>query len=223
LFSIAAIFALLLSYARAAWMGAFCGVLLLFRYSRKWKRPASFQLWATIGLTIAVVFVLFASGVLPSGLYLYKIQNLLNFEEGTGLDRSIDWVQAWSNFGDRPWIGNGTFSYSYLNAQRARGEGPLGNAWISNLLLLVLHDTGLIGMAVFLALLWAIFYEAKQTIENLRGSHYKCDALAYQAAFLSLLVAFLATSAFSYGYTWILIGMIPLSRRLQRSEPSPTH
>ncbi len=218
IFSMVAVFALLLSFARAAWVGAICGILVLLRYRKLWAQRYPFRLWGILGLVLPLVVFLFASGVVPSEFYLYKIQNLFNFDEGTGKYRALIWVKAWLNFIDHPFLGNGTFSYAYLNIEDAIPGGPEGNAWISNLGLLVLHDTGIVGIVVFICLLWSIFRESIQTIKSTLNVGLKYQALAFQVALVLLLVAYQATSAFSYGFTWILIAMIPLSKVHLESE-----
>ncbi len=211
-FSMVALFALLLSFARAAWVGAFCGVIVLLLYRKAWSQRFPFRLWGIIGFVLPLLVFLFASGMVPLEFYSYKIQNLFNFDEGTGKYRALIWVKAWLNFTDHPFLGNGTFSYAYLNVEDAIPGGPEGNAWISNLALLVLHDTGVIGFGIFSWLVWSIFRESIQTIRFAADVALKYQAVAFQVALVLLLVAYQATSAFSYGFTWILIAMIPLSK-----------
>lgn len=217
-FTITAALALLFSYARGAWLGASIGLLALALHRKQGVFILSPRVLSIVLVVIVIAAIVFSLGVVPSTLYTYKLENLFNFEEGTGLYRALIWVKGWANFLDHPVFGNGTFSYSYLNPEDILFEGPGGAAWISNVFLLVLHDTGIVGMAVFLGFLWAVFRESRLTAREGGDQRLKTHAIAFKVAFLGLLVAFQATSAFYYGYTWILIGLIAAAQNLSKED-----
>jgi hypothetical protein len=167
--------------------------------------------------------IVFYTGVTSSEYYSYKALNLFNFEEGTGQYRAAIWAKAWDNFTESPWIGNGTFSYSYLNPEDAVDDNPAGNAWISNLMFLTANDTGICGLTVLLSFIWTVLRTARAKPRGLSTISYEKEMQTFEAAFWCLLVAYMATSAFSLGYTWILVALISLGAEFIDSDARISH
>ena len=94
------------------------------------------------------------------------------------------------------------------------------NAWISNLFILILHDTGIVGMAVFLAFLWAVYRDIRQVLSDNHDTEYSIHLIGFAGGAFALLVAYQATSAFSMGFTWIVTAMIGLACTFHREEIS---
>ena len=109
-----------------------------------------------------------------------------------------------------PWLGNGTFSYANLNPDYIQEAGT-GNDWVGNLLLLTAHDTGVVGLLILCMMVWMILRTGwvAQHTSNDRDMH--SQAMALYAAFCCLFVAYQATSAFSLGFTWILVSLVSLN------------
>jgi hypothetical protein len=94
------------------------------------------------------------------------------------------------------------------------------NLWIGNYLLLALHDTGVIGLLLWIALMWAVLSSGIRAVRTLgeRDVELGRRAIALTAAVVSLLVPFLATTGFSLGYPWVLIGLLGAHARLAETD-----
>ena len=221
IFLIISLLALLLSFTRAAWLGAFCGLLFIL-FKRVKCKIFKIRYIGSFILFFILIYYLFLFKILPEELYGYKLANLFNFNVGTGLYRLNIFINAWHDFLLSPIIGNGTYSYSYLHAEETIiFNGNIVNAWIPNLFLIVLNDTGIIGFTILIIIIWEIFKQLKELIYNSTNHIFYYHAIGYKAAFIALLVAFQATTAFYLGFTWILIAMISLSFCFSKEVNAP--
>ena len=91
-------------------------------------------------------------------------------------------------------------------------------AWIGNFALTLLHDSGAIGMLLFSIFLTLTvrggLRDAKRLWERAPDAAVRLVGLCYGV--LALLVAFLATTGFSFSYPWIALGLVGAHRRRAR-------
>jgi hypothetical protein len=102
------------------------------------------------------------------------------------------------------------------------------NLWIGNFALLALHDTGVIGLALWCGMLWSVVARGARAAAALRpiDARTSTHAMALVGAVISLLVPFLTTTGFSLGYPWLVIGLLGAHARLaatgaEAPEPAP--
>ena len=88
IFVFTALCALILSFARAAWVGAVIGLFMVYAWEKSVWRALK-RLGVLIGATSIVLITLFGSVGVSTDNYSYKVTNLFNFEEGTGLWRAV--------------------------------------------------------------------------------------------------------------------------------------
>jgi hypothetical protein len=218
--------ALVLSFTRAAWLGALVGFALVGAF--KWRAIARVT-WARriitpLATAAAVAFLLLVLPGAAGTLFRFKIANLVNLQSQTAVIRSINYAMALDQTTVHPWIGWGTFTFAPLTAEGAdfRQFENWKNLWIGNYLLLALHDTGILGLGLWCGLLWSIVARGVRSVRSaaqgdLAGStHAKGRRIALTAAVSCLLIPFLTTSGFSLGYPWLLIALLGAQGRLVR-------
>jgi O-antigen ligase len=227
--AVAAATGLVLSFTRAAWLGA----------------GAALVAFAVAARAVAGVRVRFSRSLVPAGLavaglglmlllpgnagdlFRFKVLNLLNVVSPTGALRLLTYAMALDQTAQHPIVGWGTFSFAALAVQGSDFQqfDNWRNLWIGNFLVLALHDTGAVGLALWVGLIATILARGVRAVRVLRRSAPLASvrALALTVAVASLLVPFLATSGFSLGYSWLLIGLLGAHCREPERDATPPH
>ena len=173
-----------------------------------------------MGFAIVVALLMLPGS---GGTFLrFKLGNLMNLGSQTAVFRLLTYSVALEQTLRHPIIGWGTFSFAPLLAEGndfARFEGWRG-LWIGNYLLLAIHDTGVIGLVLWIGLLWSIIARGLRAMRawSEPDPALAARSLALTAAVVSLFIAFLATTGFSLGYPWLLIGLLGAHARLAIEE-----
>jgi len=204
---------LLLSFTRGAWLGAVCGLfaaVVLAPVVGRRIRLAPLALPA-IAVSLATVWLWTYDG--PAGVFFrYKIQNLVNPQSETASYRLVSYALAWTQVIQKPVFGWGTFTYAALLAQGGdvKELGVEHALWISNYVLLILHDTGIVGLAVFTALIVAVLRVGLRAARSLLATRpgSAVTVVSLMASVIGLLVSFLVGSGFTFTYPWVVIGLI---------------
>ena len=222
--------ALVLSFTRAAWLGALFGLALvgLLKWRAVARAARARRIMTPLATAAAVVVLLLVVPGAAGTLFRFKIANLVNLQSQTAVIRGINYALALDQTAAHPWIGWGTFTFAPLTAQGADFQQfeNWKNLWIGNYLLLALHDTGIVGLGLWCGLLWSIIARGVRAIRAAREDAVidvpdaEGRAIALTAAVSCLLIPFLTTSGFSLGYPWLLIGLLGASAALtaQRME-----
>lgn len=133
------------------------------------------------------------------------------------------------DFYRHPLIGNGTFSLSvlwpHLNAQ----FGTTG-AWVGQTVIGVLHDTGLIGVGLFISFILLLITQGIRTLIRARQEGSLPEACRIQVAIISTaFVMFgmgLATTLYSLPVYWAIMGLLANTRKSSRQyyrDPSDAY
>ncbi len=153
------------SLSRGAWLGfAFALVAMMALRSR----PALLG-FMLLALAIAAVLVLGSLNGLPPaiteriadiptffGLNLFDPRAVLLTNENFGIvDRMAHWFAAWNMFTDFPWLGVGVGNYGVVYPQYGLREWPFSLGHAHNFYLNMLAETGLIGLAFYLVLVFS--------------------------------------------------------------------
>ena len=169
---------------------------------------------------IAVVVVAVALILSPGdtgALLRFKLSNLVNLESQTAVVRALVYGLAIDQVTAHPIVGWGTFTFAPLVAQGVDFQQFTNwkNLWIGNYLLLALHDTGVIGLALWCGMLWTVVARAVRAVRALREPAPGASdlTLALAMAVVTMLIPFLATNGFSLGFPWLLIGLLGVSAR----------
>jgi putative inorganic carbon (HCO3(-)) transporter len=204
---------LILSFTRGAWIGAVVGIGAVAMFAR-----AQYGFRIKLSRVVPPLLLLVATGMViyrREGIFAeflrYKFLNLFDLKTGTGAGRVADFLLAWQDIVTHPWLGSGTYSFAVIRAEGVGMQeiGDQGN-WIGNYLLLALHDTGAVGLAIFVYILWATFRRGVSSLRVLRR-HSAPSAtmqIGLLSAFGGILVSFLSTTGFSLGYSWLTIALI---------------
>jgi O-antigen ligase len=217
--------ALLLSLSRGAWLGAALATMVMVALWN-WKRVALLLFLALVAATgMALVggqaltifsFALERSTGFLSYLTFGDVRGVVPTPETWALiERLAHWQVAWEMFADHPWLGVGIGNYAaaYPSYALPFWEDPLGHA--HNYYLNILAETGLAGLAAYLALVVGTFWLAWRSWTVTRGFW---RAVAVGA--LGLLVAFSVHSLFDNLYVQgmnihlgIVLGMVEVVGR----------
>ena len=142
--------------------------------------------------------------------------------------RLITYRLALSDIEASPLFGSGIYSFSYLHPEAAAlvgGSDEKNSVWISNILLAVLHDTGLVGFALYSIFFYALFSRAYKAIVRARRNGLPLavikPASAWLAAGCGILVSSQATSAYSLGAFWIVMAIIAMIPRAMQNVYTP--
>jgi O-antigen ligase len=213
---------LVLSFTRAAWLGVIVGIVWLVVFGRGTFGIRASRLLKPLFVGIVIVLVLVVLPGTAGEFFRFKLFNIVNLGSSTGQARLFTAVLALQQTVDHPILGNGTFTFAPLVAQGldfSQFEG-WRSLWIGNFVLLALHDTGVIGLALWVALAWSLFARAVRTMRALAPTDPETAAriLALTAAVASVLISFLATTGFSLGYPWLLIGLLGAHCRVATSS-----
>lgn len=204
---------LIFSFTRASWVGALSVLLpTLVSLRRRVRLKVVVPLLAAIAVAVAIA----ASPLVPGDYLRYKVTNLVDFQDGTGAGRLAIWSTALEETQQRPWIGWGTYSFGDLHKEGTEASQEL--PWIGNFAVTVLHDSGIIGSLFFGAFLVVTvrggLRDAKRLWKHAPETAVRLVGLCYGV--VALLIAFLATTGFSFGYPWIALGLIGAYRRRAR-------
>lgn len=199
--------AVLLSMSRAAWIILVVGMTLVLVFERRslWSQVNRLVL-AVIALPLLIFVVLSITPYLPSSLPMVnRLQSFLNLEyDPTFSARLADWSLAMKDWMQRPWTGWGPGAFYALHGLlRARP------AWISNLTVRLLHETGVVGLVLFVGYFLTLLMPG---IKRVRGME---DGMA-RGALLGLMISYAVLVGLAYQSTdgiwltasWVHAGLI---------------
>ncbi len=209
--------ALYLSLSRAAWLTFFFGVLLVWIV---W-RPAAWHrlnrlLIGTLTAPFLMVLVLGMALLLPASWPLVnRLQSFLRLsEDPTFSARLQDWALAWNDWLQQPLLGWGPGSFYELH-----GLLRANPAWISNLTLRLLQETGVIGLAVFAAFVLTLLVPALKVAEQ-RAAPAEAAALRGLVIAYAVLIglAYQSTDGIWLTASWVHAGLIAAGTRVLRDD-----
>lgn len=190
--------AVALSLTRTAWIGLAIGLFLIFVFSPRRR-------WALVfgGAAVAlVVGALLVSSALAGGggaLADFSVTRLLTSK--SIFFRLDAYARAWQDFLTYPLLGNGANSFAQ------KYTSPAGTRdWISNLALMTLHDTGIVGTVLLGG--WLIWLGVETWRALKISSPQRTFLMALAIAYVALLVCYQATSVFWLGWNWIYLGLL---------------
>lgn len=177
---------------------------------------------------IAGIATLILIGIAAYYLFMIGMDNPLIGRVHSIQSRLVLWDLAISSVLERPFFGNGTFSFReiYNDAQSLVSSENERSVWISNLYLAVVHDTGLVGLISFLT---AIYICASKTIELTRiaacGSLDQRRDAKFGAALIAFGVVILVSGnsipTHSLAFFWLAFGLIDQHFKQMKNSTSP--
>jgi O-antigen ligase len=215
-FSITAL-AALLSLARASWIGFLGGFLFLLSYLRARKRVRVRKIAFWVAEVALVILGLVFAATQQYGYLRERLETLSRpTEASTFVHRQFYNALALEQVRDHPFLGWGNSSFT-LFWEWDTPEGP-GPAWVGNLEVRILHDTGAIGLAIFLAFLVKLLREGVKTLKQIKNQDDLRNIGALLSGWIVLLVAFQATDATTLAFPWVHLGLLAAATRIALEE-----
>jgi O-antigen ligase len=119
-----------------------------------------------------------------------------------------------------PWVGHGAGSAnSLLQDPRYRGR-PEVKPWISNVVLFVVHDSGLAGLVLFLSTLGAAVHEWRRARGRFGDRAAALDHEALGVGLAAVLLMWQATHGLWQMYGYLYLGLLLALSRLARQSPA---
>lgn len=211
--------ALFLSLSRGAWLMFVAGMALLWLVY-------TWNAWHTVNrfllLLTAVPFLVFSiaaiAPLLPSTWpFVERIQSFLNLSsDPTFSARLSDWMLALDDWRRQPLTGWGPGSFYDIY-----GELRAHPAWISNLSIRLLQETGLIGTGLFLGFTLSLFLPVLKTLHR---SQMKAERMMLLGLSISLLVlwglAYQSTDGIWLSASWVHAGLLAAGARVLGNMPT---
>jgi len=193
------------SYTRAAWLAViFVFILTLILPVR--RRVSQLQIWAAGAVVLVAIPLLFAIdkvGSFTTGTFGGAVTNATDV-----LGRLYQFQTVFSDLEHSPILGGGIDSFGQRHILAGAPE-HLGNLELS-----VVNDTGVLGLVVFVAFMFALVVVAWRHRADL-------TVLGLSAMLLVLAITNQATETLELMITWFLIGLLLAAVRVAQSELSP--
>ncbi len=172
--------ATLLTYSRGAWLAYAGGLALVFLL---WKRRSTSKI--KLMLLGGVVCALLAAAVLFSiqprllkstNSFAYRIGSSVDLTQGSVLARLAEWRYAASLMPERPILGYGLDTYVEYSGKRVKSPLERNRDWVEadpsvadrlhNFILDIGWSTGLVGLAAYGFLLYAVFQRLRKLFKQ---------------------------------------------------------
>lgn len=192
-----------ISLSRAVFMTTLLMYGLVLIYSI-WNRFLTQRTFFAVTATLLGVALFLAPVLVP--IYIDRFNSLDVADitaDDTARSRLLPIAISWDDVILHPIVGNGTssfqlmFDYSIIDPSVEAG-------WIGNTEMRVLHDTGALGLGVFLLFLLALAVGARKSLK--RRSNPELTALLFAA--LVYCISYQATEGTLLAFTWIHLGLI---------------
>lgn len=199
------------SFSRVPWLSYIISLVVYFTLIN----PHKFNL-----KKIVYFFVVFLMVVLLISVSAYAIYKNYGEYEIIGRTHSLStrlimWELASTSIFENPILGNGVFSFSEINAYAPSlvGSDTYRSAWISNIFLLILHDTGIIGFSLFFTFVFIVIYDGWKSVRfALINKIFEPYVLRLGACFVSFSISLILSGqtipAHSLGFFWVGFGLV---------------
>lgn len=212
----------LASLSRGAWIGYAAGLLVALFVSGGLGRDLARL--AVAGAAALLVIGIYAAVFAPSSVTQGGISTAsaittqagrtLDLSSSTGAARVREWRLSLEEVAPHWLLGLGTNSFGQRHAvETVFGPRP---AFVGNWLIRIFYDSGVLGLALFLAFVGPIVWPSRN-IRRAAGASAPA-ARALVAGCLVLAVAYLATDSLLLVWPWILLGLTCAARRLSEER-----
>jgi O-antigen ligase len=191
-------YCLLFSFSRGGYVGVLVGLVTVGLLRTRWM------------LVAAAVILLGWQTLLPAAVKERIMMTTEDAEEGQQFDSSAQqrlvlWEDAMGLFKRNPITGTGYDTYSHM--------GRVGNFRDThNYYVKVLAETGIIGLMLYLILLWRMWRSGTRLFYSAQDPFWRGIGLGFLALMASIVVMNLFGDRWTYqqvdGYLWILLGCV---------------
>jgi O-antigen ligase len=214
--------ALVLSLSRAALVAAVLAAGWVCWWARRVRER---QPRRTAALIAAVAVIL--SIVVPTTGDVLQERFADMFSEGrlgeqTTIGRLIEAHEALQEFSEHRLIGSGTASLQlYFDWSKYVPGMRDSVSWVGNITIRILHDTGLVGLAIVLGLLGSLWWKVRRVLRERSGAAPMLVALS--AGMLLYAISFQATDGTLLAFPWIHLGFLSSAALLAQSTDENAH
>jgi hypothetical protein len=191
-------------------------------------KKGRFQMRGVVALAgvLVALSLLFGPVVLQSVQERFSTLNASEIVEDDSTTRRLVGITfALTDIGTHPWLGTGTNSFRLLFdwadywplPETLQGDEDERGAWIGNTPVRILHDTGIVGFAVFLAFLSNLLLEVRRVIRSAPDS-IRLILIALLAGLALYAITFQVTDATNLSFAWIHIGLLAAATTVARGR-----
>jgi O-antigen ligase len=208
--------ALLLTLSRGGIVAFAVGASIILAVRRPTKRMA--KLAAIIGVALA-----FAS---PALIQFASKFARFSINDASAMARVGAWIKALGAFAESPWFGIGFNTYGFVQEHRGIERSGANTYSADGGLLFVMVMTGLIGLSVFLTMLWFVIRRCKWGWKQMSGSPEERGlflgvAAATVAVVLQSIVVNTLFVPFMMELLWVTWGLAFVAHQAVRGRVGP--
>ncbi len=219
--------AILLSFARAAWVGII--FLLLVIGMAKWKDLMKFKTVFKLGtILLLLLFAMSSMGLLSS--IEQHAKTVTDVEENvSNLERFHRWMVAINIFKDHPvlGIGTGTYEEHYASYKIRALETPISKmyAGVHSEYLTILSENGLVGIIAWISMLVSLYVCGQRIFRQTGDIYVRNLALGVLGGFTTYLVHAFFNDYLSYDKVaipfWLCFGLVAAIGRVIKTQDAP--
>jgi len=192
------------SLSRGALGATFIGLLAVVIFSLK-KKLLTRQLLLKIAQGTLCALLVVLPAVVPQ--YSERFNSMDIGEPAVDPNTLTRIVQVSSAFEEvlkHPILGGGTSSFQLAFDWQSLGEEWEDQGWIGNTEMRVLHDTGAVGLVIFMAFLVSLYRRSRKVLK----AESNPELVALLASALVYCISFQATEGTLLAFAWIHLGLI---------------
>jgi O-antigen ligase len=212
---------LALTSSRGGYAGAAAALLALAWFHRdrvaSIKRLGSILALSLVGIVLALGLVGSFVTVAPGTTLGSFVAHVTNVESGAAVvERLNTFSSGFAAFRSSPWIGIGIGGYGPFTAVYPWQEPDAGWAIVNNEPIELLAETGIVGLAFFLAFLIAVFRTSSGTLGS--DPDLKAIRIGALAALIGMLVQYQTFSTLYVMHIWFTVGLLLAASRYKNLD-----
>jgi O-antigen ligase len=226
--------ALLLTFARSAYLAVLVGGVVVLAFAPRFLARAGIALAGVAVVIMIISLILSQMPVTEQASLLQAVSDrfISPFQEENfgNIHRTTAIATSWAMFLDRPWgVGYGNYGFFFYDYMPDWGKA-ITDAYpdafpvmSGSIVLRFLTETGIPGLLAFIWLIIAVTLEGIEAIRawRRRGDRFmRMASLGLLAGFLALIARLTMADSIHFTYQWFYIAMIVAAARLAR-RPSP--
>jgi hypothetical protein len=193
-------------------------------------RKGRLQMRGLVALAGAIVTILLLFGPVVLQFVQERFSSLdlseIGEDESTAR-RVVGITVALSDVREHPWFGTGTNSFRLLFdwadywplPETLEGNEDERGAWIGNTPVRILHDTGVLGLAIFAGFLSTLFLAVRRAVRRAQPS-LRMILIALASGLILYVITFQATDATTLSFAWIHIGLMAAATTIVQRQRS---
>jgi O-antigen ligase len=202
---ILSISAMVLTLGRAPVL-SFVVVLILLILVGVRMRVVRFNKVLPLAITSLLIVPVISTGASYVGNRFRELNAGGIYEDYDTMGRLVTWAVAFGGISEHPLMGNGTASFQLLADAKQLpilGDRP----WLANTLIRIVHDIGLVGLALFGLVLWGTGKQLRNIIRWQVGAA-RGMVIALFAGWCVYALAFMSTDGTMLAFFWVHMGLL---------------